>query len=194
MTKSNSVKLAELYPEMFTWIERGYKHNVLESTYNKGLAYVHKHIKFTRGINYIKQSNPYDYGFDINDGWYKLVYELILKIRINDEAKGKWVTKVTQCKEKFGGLRFYVTGTSDKNWDLIREAENKSYGVCEVTGSEVEVGIWNGGWIITLCKKEALSKFAKLSDANELNGKTFDELWKPREASATIETPKKKRK
>jgi hypothetical protein len=194
MTKQNSVKLAELYPEMFTWTERGYKHNVLESTYNKGLAYVHKHIKFTRGINYIKQSNPYDYGFDINDGWYKLVYELILKIRINDEAKGKWVTKVTQCKEKFGGLRFYVTGTSDKNWDLIREAENKSYGVCEVTGSEVEVGIWNGGWIITLCKKEALSKFAKLSDANELNGKTFDELWKPREASATIETPKKKRK
>ena len=194
MTKSNSVKLAELYPEMFTWAERGYTHNVFESTYNKGLAFVHKHIKFTRGINYIKQSNPYDYGFDINDGWYKLVYELILKIRINDEAKGKWVTKVTQCKEKFGGLRFYVTGTSDKNWDLIREAEQKSYGVCEVTASEVEVGVWNGGWIITLCKKEALSKFAKLSDANELNGRTFDELWKPREASATIETPKKKRK
>ena len=194
MTKSNSVKLAELYPEMFTWAERGYTHNVLENTYNKGLAFVHKHIKFTRGINYIKQSNPYDYGFDINDGWYKLVYELILKIRINDEAKGKWITKVTQCKEKFGGLRFYVTGTSDKNWDLIREAEQKSYGVCEVTASEVEVGVWNSGWIITLCKKEALSKFAKLSDANELNGKTFDELWKPREASVRIETPKKKSK
>ena len=194
MTKQNSEKLAELYPEMFTWTERGYTHNVFESTYNKGLAFVHKHIKFTRGINYIKQSNPYDYGFDINDGWYKLVYELILKIRINDEAKDKWVTKVTQCKEKFGGLRFYVTGTSDKNWDLIREAEQKSYGVCEVTASEVEVGVWNSGWIITLCKKEALSKFAKLSDANELNGKTFDELWKPREASVRIETPKKKSK
>jgi len=27
-----------------------------------------------------------------------------------------------------------------------------------------------------------------------LNGKTFDELWKPREASVTIETPKKKSK
>jgi hypothetical protein len=194
MTKSNSVKLAELYPEMFTWTERGYKHNVLESTYNKGLAYVHKHIKFTRSINYIKQSNPYDYGFDINDGWYKLVYELILKIRNNDQAKGKWVTKVTQCKEKFGGLRFYVTGTSDKNWDLIREAEKKSYGVCESTGSEVEVGVWNSGWVITLCKKEALSKFAKMSDANELNGRKFDELWKPREAMVTIETPKKKTK
>jgi hypothetical protein len=194
MTKQNSEKLAELYPEMFTWGERGYKHNVLESTYNKGLAFLHKHIKFTRGINYIKQTNPYDYGFDIKDGWYKLIYELILNVRFNDEAKGKWVTKVTQCKEKFGGLRFYVTGTSDKNWDLIREAEKKSYGVCEETGSEVEVGIWNTGWVRTICKKEALSKFAKMSDANELNGRTFDELWKPREASATIETPKKKSK
>ena len=194
MTKQNSEKLAELYPAMFTWGERGYEHNVFESTYNKALAFVHKHLKFTRSISYIKQTNPYDYGFDISDGWYKLVYELILKIRTNDEAKGKWVTKVTQCKEKFGGLRFYVTGTSDKNWDLIREAEKKSYGVCENTGSEVEVGIWNMGWVRTICKKEALSMFAKLSDSNELNGKTFDELWKPREASITIETPKKKRK
>jgi len=194
MTKQNSEKLAELYPEMFTWGERGYTHNVFESTYNKALVFVHKHLKFTRSINYIKQTNPYNYIFEVGDGWYSLLYQLILNVRFNDEAKGKWITKVTQCKEKFGGLRFYVTGTSDKNWDLIREAEKKSYGVCEETGSEVEVGIWNAGWVRTICKKEALSKFAKLSDANELNGKTFDELWKPREASITIETPKKKRK
>ena len=192
MTKSNSVKLAELYPEMFTWAERGYKHNVLESTYNKGLAFVHKHIKFTRGINYIKQSNPYDYGFDINDGWYKLVYELILKIRINDEAKGKWITKVTQCKEKFGGLRFYVTGTSDKNWALIRNAEQKSYAVCEETGSEVEVGTWNNGWVRTICRKEALRKFYDLSDKGQLDGKRFEDCWKPSEKSETIVTKKKK--
>ena len=194
MTKQNSEKLAELYPEMFTWSERGYTHNVFENTYNKVLVFVHKHLKFTRSINYIKQTNPYNYIFEVGDGWYGLLYQLILNVRFNDEAKGKWITKVTQCKEKFGGLRFYVTGTSDKNWDLIREAEKKSYGVCENTGSEVEVGIWNMGWVRTICKKEALSMFAKLSDSNELNGKTFDELWKPREASVTIETPKKKRK
>jgi hypothetical protein len=43
--------------------------------------------------------------------------------------------------------------------------------------------------------KEALSKFAKLSDEGNLKeGKTFSDYWKPREASVTIETPKKKRK
>jgi len=194
MTKQNSEGLVELYPEMFTWIEKGYKHNVFESTYNKSLAFIHKHLKFTRKINYIKQSNPYNYIFEIGDGWYGLLYQLILNINYNDKLKGKWVTKVTQCKEKFGGLRFYVTGTSDKNWDLIRAAEKKSYGICEITGSEVEVGVWNDGWISTLSKKEALSRFAKLSDANQLNGKKFDDFWKPRESSVTIETPKKKTK
>jgi hypothetical protein len=194
MTKQNSEKLVELYPAMFTWVERGYTHNIFESAYNKALAFVHKNLKFTRKINYIKQTNPYNYQFEIGDGWYGLLYQLILNVRYNDTVKGKWVTKVTQCKEKFGGLRFYVTGTSDKNWDLIRAAEKKSYGVCEVTGSEVEVGVWNDGWIRTLSRKEALSQFAKLSDENKLNGKKFEDLWKPREASAVIETPKKKTK
>jgi hypothetical protein len=195
MKKSNSVKLVELYPAMFTWGERGYTHNVFENIYNKSLAYLHKNLKFTRGIGYIKQSNPYDYNFEVGDGWYGLLYQLILTVRYNDQAKGKWVTKVTQCKEKFGGLRFYVTGTSDKNWDLIREAEKKSFGVCEVTGSEVEVGVWNDGWVQTLCRKEALRKFYDLSDKKQLkDGQTFDTLWKPREAIVKIETPKKKTK
>ena len=195
MTKENSNKIVELYPEMFTFIVRGYEYNIFEKGYNKALAYIHKHIKLTRSIDYIQQTNPYKYQFDIDNGWFKIVYDLVDSIRVNDEAKGKWVTKVTQCKEKFGGLRFYVTGTSDKNWDLIREAEKKSYGVCEVTGSEVEVGVWNDGWVQTICMKEALSKFAKMSDAGELkDGKTFNDYWAPREASVTIETPKKKRK
>jgi hypothetical protein len=192
MTKQNSEKLAELYPEMFTWGERGYKHNVLESTYNKGLTFLHKHLKFTRSINYIKQTNPYNYIFEVGDGWYKLIYELILNVRFNDEAKGKWITKVTQCKEKFGGLRFYVTGTSDKNWALIRNAEQKSYGVCEATGSEVEVGTWNDGWVQTICHKEALRRFYDKSDKGELNGKRFEDCWKPGVKEETIVTKKKK--
>jgi len=195
MTKQNSEGLVELYPEMFTWAERGYQHNVFENTYNKALAFLHKHLKFTRTIGYIKQTNPYEYRFDVGDGWYGLLYQLILNVKYNDDVKGTWITKVTQCKEKFGGLRFYVTGTSDKNWDLIRAAEQKSYGVCEITGSEVEVGVWNDGWVRTMCRKEALRKFYDLSDKKELKaGQTFDSLWKPREASATIATPKKKTK
>jgi hypothetical protein len=192
MTKSNSNKIVELYPEMFTFTVRDYKHNIFEKAYNKTLTVVHKHFKFTRSINYIKQTNPYQYTFSIGDGWFKLVYELVSSIKVNDIKKGGWVTKVTQCKEKFGGLRFYVTGTSDKNWALIRNAEQKSYGVCEATGSEVEVGTWNDGWVQTICHKEALRRFYDKSDKGELNGKRFEDCWKPGVKEETIVTKKKK--
>jgi hypothetical protein len=192
MTKSNSNKIVELYPEMFTFTVRDYKHNIFEKSYNKALTAVHKHFKFTRSINYIKQTNPYQYTFSIGDGWFKLVYELVSSIKVNDIKKGGWVTKVTQCKEKFGGLRFYVTGTSDKNWALIRNAEQKSYGVCEATGSEVEVGTWNDGWVQTICHKEALRRFYDKSDKGELNGKRFEDCWKPGVKEETIVTKKKK--
>ncbi len=177
---------------MFTFTVRGYEHNVFEKTYNKALAYIHKHIKWTRKINYIKQTNPYDCQFDIGNGWFKIVYELVNGIRVNDQKKGDWITKVTQVKEKFGGLRFYVTGTSDKNWALIRNAEQKSYGVCEESGSEVEVGTWNDGWIRTMCRQLALQKFYDLIDKDKANGKKFDDFWKPSIKSETIVTKRKK--
>jgi hypothetical protein len=192
MTKSNSNKIVELYPEMFTFKTREYNHNIFEKAYNKVIGFVHKHFKFTRSINYIQQTNPYQYSFAVGDGWYKLIYELVHEVRVNDLKKGDWITKATQVKEKFGGLRFYVTGTSDKNWALIRNAEQKSYAVCEETGSEVEVGTWNTGWVRTMCRKEALRKFYDLSDKGELNGKRFEDCWKPSVKSETIVTKKKK--
>jgi hypothetical protein len=193
MTNKNSVKIVELYPEMFTFTMRGYGHNIFEKGYNKALAYIHKHIKWTRNIDYIEQTNPYKYEFAIGDGWFKIVYELVQGIRVNDLKKGGWVTKVTQCKEKFGGLRFYVTGTSDKNWALIRNAEQKSYGVCEETGSEVEVGTWIQGWTRTMCRQHALKTYYDKMDKNEFSKPTrFEDCWNPSVKSETIVTKKKK--
>jgi hypothetical protein len=193
MTNKNSVKIVELYPEMFTFTMRGYGHNIFEKGYNKALAYIHKHIKWTRNIDYIEQTNPYKYEFAIGDGWFKIVYELVQGIRVNDLKKGGWVTKVTQCKEKFGGLRFYVTGTSDKNWALIRNAEQKSYGVCEETGSEVEVGTWIQGWTRTMCRQHALKTYYDKMDKNEFSKPMrFEDCWNPSVKSETIVTKKKK--
>jgi hypothetical protein len=194
MTKSNSNKIVELYPEMFTFSMRGYEHNIFEKGYNKALAYIHKHIKWTRSIDYIQQTNPYKYEFAIGDGWFKIVYELVHGIMVNDLKKGDWVTKVTQCKEKFGGLRFYVTGTSDKNWSLIRNAEQKSYGVCEETGSEVEVGTWTQGWTQTLCRQYALKKYYDKLDKNEFASPVkFDDCWRAGVKEQTIVTKRKKK-
>ena len=52
-------------------------------------------------------------------------------------------------KEKFGGLRFYMTCDTDEIFDLISEAEALSYKTCEECGKPGEER--GGGWIHTLC-------------------------------------------
>ena len=58
---------------MFTFTTRGYEHNVFQKGYNKALAYIHKHIKWSRKIDYIQQTNPYKYSFEVGDGWFKII-------------------------------------------------------------------------------------------------------------------------
>ncbi len=57
--------------------------------------------------------------------------------------------KASQVKEKYGGLRFYMTCGTDEIFDLIEEAEALSYKTCEECGEPGEER--NTGWIRTLC-------------------------------------------
>ncbi len=57
--------------------------------------------------------------------------------------------KAAQVKEKFGGLRFYMTCGSDEIFDLISEAEALSYKTCEECGKPGEER--DTGWIHTHC-------------------------------------------
>ena len=73
------------------------------------------------------------------------------------------------------------------------KAEEKSYSVCEETGSEVEVGTWTRGWIQTLCLKAALKRYYNgIENGEIMQGTKFEDVWKAKEASATIVTKKKK--
>jgi hypothetical protein len=65
-----------------------------------------------------------------------------------EEAK---IPVVVQVKEKFGGLRFYVNGSTDEQYALIRFAESMSYKTCEVCGKRGKPN--KGGWIKTRCKE-----------------------------------------
>ena len=107
--------------------------------------------------------------FDLShgDGWFALVNSICLSIQrhvknLNDQlawAKSRglrleeqpmeWPT-VDQVKEKFGGLRFHVSGSDAYIDGVIALAETMSFNVCEICGN-------NGGrssrkyWISTLC-------------------------------------------
>ena len=85
---------------------------------------------------------------ECEDGWFDLIYNLcsdikqVLPADFNDFF-------VTQVKEKYGALRFYVTYGNEEIFDLIDAAETKSEMTCEVCG---EVGeIRNQYWAKTLC-------------------------------------------
>jgi len=82
------------------------------------------------------------------NGWYELIRDLcyaIMKCGIGEEFYA------VQVKEKFGGLRFYVYGSSDEVQQLINKAEDDSFSVCKKCGSKDGVDVRGKGWIKTLC-------------------------------------------
>ncbi len=57
--------------------------------------------------------------FDVNNGWFELIKELI-----EDLITLGWDKQTCQVKEKFGGLRFYINGGSDEIFKkLLRQRE-----------------------------------------------------------------------
>jgi len=100
------------------------------------------------------ERGPYPYnmfGIECGDGWYDLLSKLCTKI--DKELKKEKIDdfSVNQIKDKFGGLRFYVSQANENIHDLIQEAENKSYKICEMCGKKGNRKTIDG-WIYTLCK------------------------------------------
>ena len=85
--------------------------------------------------------------FPVGGGWRPLVEKLVDDIISVDPE-----VLVTQVKEKYGGLRFYVGWASDEVYDLIDKAEEESFTICEKCGTRDNVST-KGGWLLTLCDK-----------------------------------------
>lgn len=88
------------------------------------------------------------------DGWFNLLFKLCENIQTELDgwdAKDREEFHVLQVKEKFGGLRFYVSHSNDVINNLIDEAEGESFKTCEECGGEAKRGNL-GHWICTLCE------------------------------------------
>ena len=80
----------------------------------------------------------------VGSGWASLVNEVFDYIE-----KNKLTIKVVQVKEKWGGLRIYTDFIHDPLDNVIREAEKKSFTMCETCGDLGQLR--SGGWYRTLC-------------------------------------------
>lgn len=129
------------------------------------------------------------WGIDVEDGWYNLLDECMEKLQYfcdlctKDDKEVQVVAD--QIKEKFGGLRFYVSVYGADRIedqiveDIISKAERKAVNTCEVTG-ESGCLCKRGGWMKTLCRQEArkhnytacddeMEKYWKKKDEQEAN-------------------------
>ena len=89
------------------------------------------------------------FGFECGDGWYKILHDLFTKIKESCRPDG---FEVIQVKEKFGGLRVYVSSGTDEIYDLIDKAEKESEKTCETCGEpgKIDTSIY---WLSCLCDK-----------------------------------------
>jgi len=130
----------------------------------------HKLIQAFPRLFRAADKTPYtEFGIQCGDGWYDLIYKLCSDIESVLTADGTtdddW-PHVLQIKEKFGGLRFYISRSGksevsmsapgfvevrpvsdvDAIGDLIEAAEDKALEVCEdcsAPGTMYRDGWWH---------------------------------------------------
>lgn len=92
---------------------------------------------------------------EYNEGWDNLVDTLVAKLYAIDPAM-----QIAQIKEKFGGLRAYIDhsmelGEAEANRfeELIKEAEEASYSICDRCGGTGKA-ISINGWYMTVCEED----------------------------------------
>ena len=140
-------ELDEKLQDTFTWLKRPELHG-------------DKPYEFVKGYTLYE-----NYGFEVGDGWYQLLFDLCTRIEeIYKEYNQPVTIKVAQIKSKFAQLRFYYDlpekelgiqafdflgagsirmfpdGEQDslesKIAECVRAAEAKSKSICEQCGSE----------------------------------------------------------
>lgn len=110
-----------------------------------------------RGRHLGPKHNLMCFGFECGDGWYQIIYDLSVSIEtLAAQLKADGVAEeqlpcVSQVKEKFGGLRFYVDNLYGDMWELIDAAETLSQETCDVCGGRGKREYLNG-WLRTVCE------------------------------------------
>ena len=101
---------------------------------------------------------------ECNEGWKDLVDEVSAKIEtINNKYPSSSYVHAAQIKQKFGGLRYYVSieeiDSDDVNYiyNMINEAEKRSFTICEFCGAPAKLSKW-GYNIETVCDEHRISR------------------------------------
>jgi hypothetical protein len=106
-----------------------------------------------RGRNKSIKESLMSFGFECEDGWFDIIYNLSKELTEYGKKKGA-VAEAFQVKEKFGTLRFYLNGNADETeHSIINKYEKLSGTTCELCGEPGKHIIADSGWHMTRCEK-----------------------------------------
>ena len=111
-----------------------------------------KYPKIFADCDKTPQESNMAWGMACGDGWYRLIDNLCENLQFQTDRNGDPQVVAAQVKEKFGGLRFYIGGASERQYAYISFAEALSYKICEECGSMEDVVTEGPGWVRSLCK------------------------------------------
>ena len=123
----------------------------LEEKLKKAFPYVYA------GMNKVDCRWDIQTGLSCGDGWYEIIrnasmeLEEIIQRMPEKDRKEYWAC---QIKEKFGGLRFYLSQSTDEMWKITSKVEALSEYVCETCGDRGNTvkRTTIGSWLQTLCR------------------------------------------
>lgn len=122
-----------------------------------------------------KPQEPFElFGIECGHGWDSLIKPLFDWIENYNKEHEDDPIVVQQVKEKFGGLRFYVSYAPDELHRMILKAEGDSYGICEECGTTKDVG-HTCGWIKTVCRKCLQEELNNSGWKRQVKWKTIDD-------------------
>lgn len=144
-----------------------------------------EYIVFYPTVDPTKRYNePFsDRGYEVADGWYDLIYELLSWIKFHFEKNNYPRITITQVKEKFGSLSFYYNTipfeevkwreweeekSHDEKLDIylqgkysirgaVEFASSYTRNICEKCGSTMNVSRTTGKWIKYHCENCRIS-------------------------------------
>jgi len=92
------------------------------------------------------------WGIETPDAWYILLNCLCGYLQFDIEKNGQPQLEAIQVKEKFGTLRFYINGETERQRGMINFAEFISKYICADCGKFSETKETKG-WITNFCKE-----------------------------------------
>lgn len=108
-----------------------------------------------RGRHKSMQETCMCWGFECDDGWYQLLFDLSQALTDYQTRHPEIEFEARQVKSKFGYLCFYLDYSDDSMREMIQKASERASNTCELTGKPGVLCSSSHRRVMVLCPEKA---------------------------------------